>query len=56
MEQRTARSKTKEAVPRLDPLPRVVHMIEEKGGGDRAREGTMAGGETNKEREYRSIA
>ena len=33
----------------VDPLPCVVGMIEEKIGGDRAPEGPMEGGETNKD-------
>ena len=35
----------------MDPLPRVVNTTEEKGGGDRAPEGPMEGGETNKDKE-----
>ena len=45
----------KDVVPRLDPLPRVFNTIEEKGGGDREPEGPMEGGETNKDRNHRSI-
>ena len=40
-----------EVVPRLEPLPRGVNIVEEKSGGDRAPEGTMEGGETNKDRD-----
>ena len=37
-------------VPRVEPLPRVVHTIEEKGESDRVPEVPMAGRETNKGR------
>ena len=40
-----------EVVPRLTPLPRVVNTVEEKGGGDRAPERPMEGGETNETRD-----
>ena len=39
-----------EIVPRVEPLPHVVNTIEKKGGGNRAPERPMKGGETNKDR------
>ena len=43
-------TRDEEVVPRLAPLPRVANTIEEKVGEDRAPEGSMEGGESNKDR------
>ena len=37
-------------VPRVEPLPRVVNTIEEKGGSDRVPESSVEGSETKKDR------